>query len=198
VDARSGRIRWTVKKATGYRGLELGGKYVYILDPVRRRVVELDKSTGAEVASAAVPGLPWDLHLSSGRLFAALPDEDQVVVLNASTLKAIQTVKTQDPLGLAVTGERLWSLSVEGARLEAVPPYPRPRPTRLYLTEQQPVLYSNETAMVVEGHERVTIVNSDGALTRVSTLSKNLFDVVITKDGRLFEVTNDGFYLLKY
>jgi outer membrane protein assembly factor BamB len=198
VDVRSGKTRWTVKKATGYRGLEVGGEYAYVLDPVRSRVIKLNKSNGAELASATVPGLPWDLHLSSGRLFVALPDKDQVVVLNASDLTTIQTVKTQDPVAVAVTGDRLWSLSVEGARLEAVPPYLRPRPSRLHLTEQLAVLYSNETEMVVEGHERVTIINSDGALTRVPTLSKNLIDVVITKDGQLFEVTNDGFYLLKY
>jgi hypothetical protein len=44
----------------------------------------------------------------------------------------------------------------------------------------------------------VTIVSSDGTVKRVVSQSKDVMDVVITKDGMLFEATNDGFYLLKY
>ncbi|TCC36329.1 hypothetical protein [Kribbella speibonae] len=197
VDATSGQVRWKLSNISGYRALKPVGDSLYAADPVNHRIVRIRPSDGHRKFSPRLTGTPWDIAHVKGSLYVAFPDLGQVQLLTGSDLRPSTALKTDKPVQLAVTGDRIWSRSGDEPKLTALPAYAAPRSSELLLKVQPAALNSDGTTMAVEGYERVTIMRPNGALQRIRSLDQELNAVVLTREGSLFEVSPEHFFLAK-
>jgi putative copper export protein/glutamine cyclotransferase len=115
------RVVETLKVGVEPNGLTAWGRYLYVSDHTRGRVVRIDPASNRVVASVPLTGADWITGLGNS-LFVS-QESNVVARLDARTLRVTGRVAVdRDPLGSAIVDGKLWVPCIDAGRVDVVDP----------------------------------------------------------------------------
>jgi hypothetical protein len=189
IDLTTHAPLWTVQPAPGLRGLALAGGLLVTTVPARHEVIALSARDGRQVAKQTVPGTPWGVVASGGRLVVPLIDRDELAYLSAVDLTPANTVATvAGPQRVLVQGAKLWVLAPVEDRVVRQPADGTPGVPgeELWLSDPGGVTSASSEWFAVQGSERITLVSAAGRIIRVALPFSDIDSMCVTRNGHLF------------
>ncbi|GAB3169827.1 hypothetical protein GCM10027059_35460 [Myceligenerans halotolerans] len=148
-----GQQIWSRTLSKGVRSVLVMGDRLYVASPADARVIAMDKKRGETVKRIAVDGAAWDLAPGPNGPAAVLADTNELVTIDESLKVRERASVLRSPTQIAAwQGELVVLSAVEH---------------RVVIADGSPVVYVPSTTaelasaggfLVVEGHERVTIL----------------------------------------
>jgi hypothetical protein len=195
INLRTRRVLWIRRVSPGVQSPVLAGGRVVVTSPVTHAIEELSAADGHVIGRRHLPGTPYGVTGAGGRLYVTLARTNKVVELNAKSLAPVATVKVPSgPRAIFTQGRQVWvlcSLAHElitlGTQRAGSPPV-----NALFLSVQEPSVFSGADWLAIQGQEWVTVVSPRDLLARIPLDLPGISSVATQADGSVIVAYSSG------
>jgi hypothetical protein len=181
VDLATGRTAWTRPMPVGVRSPVLADGRVIITSPATGEVIELSAADGHILERRTLPGTPYGVTGSRGRLYVTLARADKVAELDPAALATVGTFRVPaGPRDIFADGKRVWVLCLLAHKLVSLGPGQQPT---LTLSDQSPGISSLGGWLAIEGQEWVSVLSPADIVTRIPLTPPDISALVAQPDG---------------
>ncbi len=191
VDLGAGKLLWTYHVQPETRGLVLDGPRLSIVVPAQHKVLTLAAHDGRVERQQEVPGIPWDIEVAGRSLVVSLIDKDQLLFLDAGSLKVVATRPTiASPQDVVVVQSTPWVVSRTAYRIRRSPLDGTAGPD-IWLSDLSAETAANANLLAIRGHERVSLLHGTSVFRRLPLPCTNLNGILVDSQGRVLVSCDD-------
>lgn len=184
VDLRERTVLWTTDLGPGVRGMSIHDDEVAIAQPVSGEIIVMDAATGTVRWRVDSGGAVWDTAANAERLYAVVLDTNELLEIDPRTREVLhRTAVAAAPVAVVLWNDAVVIQSyVEHAVVLATS-----QGVHTFLTPgNEPALAASEDLLVMQGHERLTVLNTSGELIRYQTASTSKMHLDVTGETVTF------------